>query len=88
MRRVLSLSLVFGLILYFMAGAAVAQTSNGTSNSTAGSTSAERAISLAARAHPAGWYAVASAGDVMPQKSTYFYPKLLSGLVFNSLKGN
>jgi uncharacterized protein (DUF1015 family) len=26
--------------------------------------------------------AVASAGDVMPQKSTYFYPKLLTGLVF------
>ena len=26
---------------------------------------------------------VASAGDVMPQKSTYFYPKLLTGLVFN-----
>lgn len=29
--------------------------------------------------------AVASAGDVMPQKSTYFYPKLLTGLVFNPL---
>ncbi|HEY7599071.1 MAG TPA: DUF1015 domain-containing protein, partial [Candidatus Limnocylindrales bacterium] len=27
--------------------------------------------------------AVAGAGDVMPQKSTYFYPKLLTGLVFN-----
>ena len=27
--------------------------------------------------------AVASAGDVMPQKSTYFYPKLLTGMVFN-----
>jgi len=27
----------------------------------------------------------ASAGDVMPQKSTYFYPKLLTGLVFNPL---
>ena len=26
---------------------------------------------------------VASAGDVMPQKSTYFYPKLLTGMVFN-----
>ena len=25
----------------------------------------------------------ARAGHVMPQKSTYFYPKLLSGLVFN-----
>ena len=28
---------------------------------------------------------VASAGDVMPQKSTYFYPKLLTGMVFNPL---
>lgn len=27
--------------------------------------------------------AVASAGAVMPQKSTYFYPKVLSGLVFH-----
>ncbi len=24
---------------------------------------------------------VASAGDVMPQKSTFFYPKLLTGLI-------
>ena len=30
--------------------------------------------------------AVAGAGDVMPQKSTYFYPKLLTGMVFNSLE--
>lgn len=29
--------------------------------------------------------AVATAGDVMPQKSTYFYPKLLTGLAFYSL---
>lgn len=29
---------------------------------------------------------VAAAGDVMPQKSTYFYPKLLTGLVFNPLE--
>ncbi len=29
---------------------------------------------------------VASTGDVMPQKSTYFYPKLLTGLVFNPLE--
>ena len=29
--------------------------------------------------------AVASAGQVMPQKSTYFYPKLLSGLVINPI---
>ncbi|MBN1256604.1 MAG: DUF1015 domain-containing protein [Planctomycetes bacterium] len=27
--------------------------------------------------------AVSHAGEVMPQKSTYFYPKILSGLVFN-----
>jgi uncharacterized protein (DUF1015 family) len=26
--------------------------------------------------------------EKMPPKSTYFYPKLLSGLVLNSLKGN
>lgn len=30
--------------------------------------------------------AVAESGSVMPQKSTYFYPKLASGLVFNPLK--
>jgi uncharacterized protein (DUF1015 family) len=30
--------------------------------------------------------AVASAGDVMPQKSTYFYPKLLTGMVFNPVE--
>jgi uncharacterized protein (DUF1015 family) len=30
--------------------------------------------------------AVASAGDVMPQKSTFFYPKLLTGMVFNPLE--
>jgi len=29
---------------------------------------------------------VAAAGDVMPQKSTYFYPKLLTGLVFNPVE--
>ena len=29
---------------------------------------------------------VAEAGDVMPQKSTYFYPKLLTGMVFNPLE--
>ena len=27
--------------------------------------------------------AVAREGDVMPQKSTYFYPKALTGLVLN-----
>ena len=26
--------------------------------------------------------------EKMPPKSTYFYPKLLSGLLFHSLKGN
>jgi hypothetical protein len=30
--------------------------------------------------------AVATAGEVMPQKSTYFYPKLLTGMVFNPLE--
>ena len=29
--------------------------------------------------------AIADAGDRMPRKSTYFYPKLPSGLVFNVL---
>jgi uncharacterized protein (DUF1015 family) len=28
---------------------------------------------------------VARAGDRMPQKSTYFYPKLITGLVINPL---
>ena len=32
--------------------------------------------------------AVASAGEVMPQKSTYFYPKLLTGMVFNPVEGD
>jgi uncharacterized protein (DUF1015 family) len=27
--------------------------------------------------------AIAAEGDVMPQKSTYFYPKALTGLVIN-----
>jgi len=29
--------------------------------------------------------AVAERGETMPQKSTYFYPKLLTGLVFDRL---
>ncbi len=29
--------------------------------------------------------AVAKAGHTMPQKSTFFYPKLLSGLVMNKM---
>jgi uncharacterized protein (DUF1015 family) len=28
---------------------------------------------------------VAAAGETMPPKSTYFFPKLLTGLVFNPL---
>jgi uncharacterized protein (DUF1015 family) len=28
---------------------------------------------------------VAEAGEVMPQKSTYFYPKVLTGLLFHTL---
>ena len=30
-------------------------------------------------------FAVAQRGETMPQKSTYFYPKLVSGLVFLEL---
>jgi uncharacterized protein (DUF1015 family) len=30
--------------------------------------------------------AVAEAGETMPEKSTYFYPKIATGLVFNSLE--
>jgi uncharacterized protein (DUF1015 family) len=30
---------------------------------------------------------VADAGEVMPQKTTYFYPKLATGIVFNPLDG-
>jgi uncharacterized protein (DUF1015 family) len=29
---------------------------------------------------------VCKSGQVMPQKSTYFYPKALGGLVFGSIK--
>jgi uncharacterized protein (DUF1015 family) len=29
--------------------------------------------------------AVADAGEVMPQKSTYFFPKIASGLVLNPI---
>ena len=31
---------------------------------------------------------VAAAGEKMPQKSTYFYPKLITGLVMNEMDGN
>jgi uncharacterized protein (DUF1015 family) len=47
-----------------------------------------RTCDVAALVPPAGMHHVeAIAGDLekMPPKSTYFYPKLLSGLVFNSL---
>jgi uncharacterized protein (DUF1015 family) len=30
-------------------------------------------------------FAVARRGELMPQKSTYFYPKPLSGLLFHEL---
>ena len=30
--------------------------------------------------------AVAAAGETMPPKSTYFYPKIPTGLVFNPLE--
>ena len=50
-----------------------------------------RACKLAVLVPPATMRHVADlAGNLekMPPKSTYFYPKLLSGLVFNPLKGN
>src|SRR5204862_7305328 len=31
-------------------------------------------------------FAVAERGETMPQKSTYFYPKLVSGLLFHPLR--
>jgi uncharacterized protein (DUF1015 family) len=49
------------------------------------------ACDLAALIPPAGMpYVESIAGnrEKMPPKSTYFYPKLLTGLVFNSLKAN
>jgi uncharacterized protein (DUF1015 family) len=52
---------------------------------------AARECQLAALVPPATMKHVEQiAGNLekMPPKSTYFYPKLLSGLVFNSLKGN
>ena len=30
---------------------------------------------------------VSLAGELMPQKSTYFYPKLLSGLLMRDISG-
>jgi uncharacterized protein (DUF1015 family) len=32
--------------------------------------------------------AVAGSGEVMPQKSTWFYPKVMTGMVFRSLEGD
>ena len=52
---------------------------------------ATRQCQLAVLVPPAGMQHVEQiAGNLekMPPKSTYFYPKLLSGLVLNSLKGN
>lgn len=52
---------------------------------------ADRQCQLAALVPPATMRHVEQiAGNLekMPPKSTYFYPKLLSGLLFNSLKGN
>jgi uncharacterized protein (DUF1015 family) len=52
---------------------------------------AGRQCQLAVLVPPAGMRHVeqiAGGLEKMPPKSTYFYPKLLSGLVFNSLKGN
>ncbi len=47
----------------------------------------EAAAAILVRSTPLDQMAdVATAGDVMPQKSTYFYPKLLTGLVFNPLE--
>jgi uncharacterized protein (DUF1015 family) len=49
--------------------------------------SGEFAAALLVRPTPLEQLAdVAAAGDVMPQKSTYFYPKLLTGTVFNPLE--
>jgi len=48
-----------------------------------------RACDLACLVPPAGMEhveAIASNGEKMPPKSTYFYPKLLSGLVLNPLR--
>jgi uncharacterized protein (DUF1015 family) len=41
---------------------------------------------LLPRAQPITVRAVADAGDRIPRKSTYFYPKVPAGLVFNSLE--
>ena len=43
------------------------------------------ASELDAGAGMAAAAAVSEAGEVMPQKSTYFYPKIASGIVLNPL---
>ena len=46
----------------------------------------EAAAALVLRPIPkADVAAVAEAGETMPQKSTYFFPKLLTGVAFHSL---
>ena len=46
----------------------------------------EAAAALVLRPIPkAAVAAVAEAGETMPQKSTYFFPKLLTGVAFHSL---
>ena len=48
--------------------------------------SGEAAAALMLRPIPkAEVAAVAEAGETMPQKSTYFFPKLLTGVAFHSL---
>ena len=50
---------------------------------------AAKSCDLACLVPPAGMSdveAIASNLEKMPPKSTYFYPKLLSGLVLNTLK--
>ena len=44
---------------------------------------APRPRSCSSRPRSSAIAAVARDGDVMPQKSTYFYPKALTGLVIN-----
>ena len=47
---------------------------------------AERGVALLVKATPMEHLrAVAEAGGLMPQKSTYFYPKLATGLTINPL---
>jgi len=44
-----------------------------------------QAAFLVAPTTPAELRAVVRGGELMPQKSTHFYPKLLDGLVFHRL---